>query len=44
MLLLLREVSPIISTVIPGVVERIPTKSLVKVPEFPKLSLVFFFK
>ena len=42
-LLLFKELSPFILTAISGVVDKIPVKSLAKVPELPKFKVVFFF-
>ena len=42
-LLLLNDLSPFITTSIPGVVDKIPIKSLAQVPEFPQFKKLFFF-
>ena len=43
MLLLFNDLSPLIFISKPGVVERVPIKSLARVPELPKFKKVFFF-
>ena len=43
MLLLFNDSSPFTFISILGVVDKMPIKSLAKVPEFPKLSSAFFF-